>query len=396
MKILMVLDREFPPDIRVEKEASSLTKNGHEVCIACFTKEKKQASEKINGYRVIRKPIMELRHKTSVGALKFPFYFNFWRAFLKSIFEEEQYDVIHIHDLPLAKIGYEMKIQYKIKLVLDLHENWPAHLKITKHTNTFLGKILSSNKQWELYETEMAKKADIIIAVVEEMKNRLIKQGINEQKIKVVQNYIELNKEGDNTRNHQLNVGKEKDGKKEILLYSGGVTFHRGLQIACKGLEKALKQKNNIELWIIGEGSFLPEIKKLALELKIQAHVIFFGKIPFSELLEKMQEVDIGIIPHIKTVQTDNSSPNKLFEYMSKGLPILSSNCISVERILMEANCGKSYKHDSPSEFSEKLLEMINDKEQLKNYSINAKKAVEEKFNWDMAKESLISLYNTL
>ena len=95
-----------------------------------------------------RKKITPFIYKSSVGCLKFPFYFNFWRKYISGLFEKENFDVIHIHDLPLSRIGVEMKKKFNARLVIDLHENWPALIKTAAHTQTFLGKLLSSNRQW--------------------------------------------------------------------------------------------------------------------------------------------------------------------------------------------------------------------------------------------------------
>ncbi|HJN05810.1 MAG TPA: glycosyltransferase, partial [Bacteroidales bacterium] len=148
MKILMVLDHEFPPDPRVENEINSLTKAGHEIILACYTLQNRPTCEKSGSTNIYRKPISKFIYKSSVGILKFPFYFNFWKSFLDSLSETLEFDAIHIHDLPLAKIGYEFAKKHNIPFVLDLHENWPSLLETSEHANTFLGKILSTNKQW--------------------------------------------------------------------------------------------------------------------------------------------------------------------------------------------------------------------------------------------------------
>jgi glycosyltransferase involved in cell wall biosynthesis len=391
MRILMVLDSEFPPDNRVEKEARSLTEKGHQVYIACFTKKQKPQEEAIEGYKVIRKPISELRHKTSVGALKFPFYFNFWRKYLNSILNDKSFDAIHIHDLPLAQIGYEMKTQFNLRFVLDLHENWPAHLKVAKHTNTFLGKILSSNKQWQKYEKNLTQKADAIITVVEEMKNRIQNLGINKNKIFVVQNYIDLSK-----TQEQLKPKKYDSINNFVLIYTGGVTLQRGLQLLLKGFKLALKSNNNIELWIVGDGSFMETIKNTVKDLSLNKKVKFYGRQNHKMLLDYIETADMGVIPHTRTVQTDNSSPNKLFEYMSRGLPILASDCNSVKRIINEAECGQIYKHDSPSDLADTLIKMIESKDQLEVYSENALSAVNKKYNWGNAERKLLNLYDSI
>ena len=143
MKILMVLDREFPPDERVEKEIRSLTKAGHKIHIACYTKENRIRIEEQENLTIHRKQISSFIYKSSVACLKFPFYFNFWRKYLTGLFTEYSFDAIHIHDLPLAQVGVEFKKKYNIPLIMDLHENWPAMLKMAVHTNTFFGKIFS-------------------------------------------------------------------------------------------------------------------------------------------------------------------------------------------------------------------------------------------------------------
>ena len=128
------------------------------------------------------KAFQNLLTKSSVGALKVPIYFNFWRRYVKDIFEIYKIDAVHIHDLPLCRIGIEAKKKYKIKLVIDLHENWPALLSVSSHTNTLPGRILSSEKQWRSYEKECAMAADGIITVVAEMKERISSLGISDKK----------------------------------------------------------------------------------------------------------------------------------------------------------------------------------------------------------------------
>ena len=186
MKILMVLEKDFPPDLRVENEMKSLVKSGHNVVMACFTFTGNDRKEVWNNCTIYKKKITSFQYKSSVGALKFPFYFNFWRKHLRKIISLESPDAIHIHDLPLARLGSEIKQKKHLQFILDLHENWPAFLRISKHTNTFFGKILSSNIQWENYELKSCNQADKVIVVIEEAKERLIHAGIPENKISVI------------------------------------------------------------------------------------------------------------------------------------------------------------------------------------------------------------------
>ena len=71
-KVIMILERDFPPDLRVENEISALLEKGIEVHVACYTFSKKDSVESYNGYTIHRKKISSFIYKSSVGALKLP------------------------------------------------------------------------------------------------------------------------------------------------------------------------------------------------------------------------------------------------------------------------------------------------------------------------------------
>lgn len=387
MTILMVLDHNFPPDHRVEKEIQTLTSQNHKVILACYSyNEEKSKYEEEDNLKIYRKKISTFTYKSSISILKLPFYFFFWKNFLNEIVTKHSIDAIHIHDLPLTKIGVYIKNKYKIPLIVDLHENWPASLEIATHTNTFLGKILSSNKQWRAYEKEILQKADVIITVVEEMKNRISNLGISRDKIYIVSNTINL-------ENFHL-YNEEKDPEKITLFYAGGINIHRGLQIIIRALPLILKKKSNVTLNIVGKGSYKPTLEKLVLDLNLTNHVNFLGWKNLSEISKYLAKADITLIPHLKSEQTDCSSPNKLYQYIYARKPVLTSNCKSLERIVNETKSGLVYKHDSPEDFKNVFLKMINNKNLIDlNYGY---KLIKEKYNWSKDSETLIKIYDNL
>ncbi len=383
MNILMILDHEFPPDIRVENEIEALTSQGHHIHVACYTLTKRTTEEKNNSVTIHRKKISELVYKSSVGALKFPFYFNFWRKFLHQLFSDNKFDAIHVHDLPMAKIGYEFTSKYNIPFILDLHENWPALLNISTHTKSFLGKLLSSKSQWEKYEIEYCTKADYIIVVVEEAKTRLIKLGIDPDKIKVVSNTLNFN-------HFELPTTKP-DEKYFSMLYAGGITKHRGLQYVIKGLKHIKKTDKTIRMWILGSGSYTDYLKELSIEEGVEEQVIFTGWKSYKEMQEYFGKADVCLIPHLKSDHTDSTIPHKLFQYMYAGKPIIASDCAPIERIVNETKSGLIYRYDNPKEFAEKVAFYIARKN--KNPLEKGKQAVKEKYNWTKDSQILTSIY---
>lgn len=387
MKVLMVLTNEFPPDRRVYDEMISLIGAGHELHIACFTQSHKPLYENLDGIHIHRKPISKLMHKLSVGILKLPFYFRFWEKFIDEILSEISVDAIHIHDLPLSKVGAQMKNQYKIPLIIDLHENWPAALEIATHTNTFAGKLLSSNKQWRKYEKNILKHADAIITVVDEMKERIAKLGINKNKIHIVSNTV-------NPDQFPL-YNETPDPDYITLFYAGGINIHRGLQTVIKALPSIIKEKPNVRLNIIGTGSYQTQLEKLVAKLSVKDYVHFMGWKNLKEISKHLAQSDIALIPHLKSEQTDCSSPNKLYQYIYAKKPVLTSNCNSLVRIVEETKSGISYQYDSHEDFVRAFFEITDNKNNVLDLEFGLS-LIHKKYNWDIDAQRLVKLYKSL
>lgn len=390
MKILMVLDHNYPTDHRVEKEIKTLINHHHEIVLACYSHQRaEKLYEKEGGLTIYRRPISNFRQKTSVAALKFPFYFNFWKEFISDIITKEQIDAIHIHDLPLAKVGVFFKEKYRMPLVVDLHENWPASLEIAKHTNTPMGKILSSNKQWRKYEQKILSKADAIITVVEEMRERIYALGIPKEKLHVVSNTVDF------SEFPSVTSSRPKDKNSITLFYAGGINIHRGLQIVIKALPEVLKELPNVEFLILGSGSYKKDLTELVHQLKVDKQVHFTGHKSFEEMVRILSESDVALIPHLRSEQTNCSSPNKLYQYIYAGKPILTSNCTSLERLVKETQSGLSYQHDSPESFKTALLDLIHNQKEKVDLDF-ANKQLKDKYNWNVDAKRLCNLYDNL
>ncbi len=377
----MVLDREFPPDIRVENEIAALHKAGHEIHIACYTLKNKPAFEKTELASIYRKPISNFIYKSSVAILTLPFYNQFWRKFLRKILTSADFEAIHIHDLPLAGMGIKMKKEFGLALTVDLHENWPAFVEISKHTNTLPGRLFSPVYLWRRYEKKVLGKTDNIIVVVEEARQRLEKLGVSASNIKVVSNTINFS---------DLLIKNNNKGDKNILYYAGGINYHRGLQIVIKAMH--MSSNKNLKFWILGEGSYKNKLTELVQQLSLTSRVIFHGYQPFRVVMEKLAEADFAVIPHIKNAHTDSTIPHKLFQYMYVQKPVIASDCLPIKRILEETNSGIVYKHDNVKELSE-IFNRLNEMD-LGIMGENGKKHVLTRYNWDNDSKTLVSIYS--
>lgn len=382
----MLLDHPFPPDTRVENEIKSLAEAGHEVHIACFHKEGKPLLEQSSECCIHRYPISKFMFKASVGVLKFPFYFNYWRKIVDGLFEKEKFDVVHVHDLPLAKIGYEAKSKYGAKFVLDLHENWPVLLQLSKHTNTFFGKLLSSNSQWVRYEKEMCVLADKIIVVVDEAKTRICALGVSSEKVEVVSNTLNID---------QFDPIERKEFKTDRfrMLYVGGINYHRGIQNVVKAVSILKGRGVEVHFDLVGDGSYLADIKKLIDELQVRDNVTVHGFKHYTQICDLYESANVAMIPHIKSGHTDNTIPHKIFQYMYAEIPMIVSNCDPLVRIVNETKSGIVYRFDNPQELADILADLHDHPDALNGYIKHGRQAVIDKYNWKVDGAKLVELY---
>lgn len=386
--VLMVLEGEFPPDDRVFKEAQTLISEGFNVTIACYTFKDKPAYEVFENIQIFRRKIPTIIYKSSVAILRSNVYFNWWKKYLTEILQENTFDIIHIHDLPLAKVGAYFKKKYNYKLVVDLHENWPAYLTIATHTNTFFGKILSSTKQWRNYEKNILQKADYVITVVEEMKQRIAKLGIAKEKIVVVENTI--------IPEQYKDLDKSKNPDHFKLFFAGGINIERGLQYVIPALSLLTEKIPNIKLILVGRGSYISHLKQLISEYGVEKHVEFLGWKTLPEVLQLTAQANITLIPHIKWEQTDCSSPNKLFQCMLSEVPLVVSNCDSIDRIVNESKSGLSYTYDNLQEFADCIMKLHENPALSEEMGKNGKNAVLSKYNWATSTTAFKAMYQSL
>lgn len=119
VKVLMVLDSFFPPDIRVRKEYVSLIEAGYKVTLVCYRRKGQQKEETILGCRVIRSStaVSGLR-KGLIDMYNSLFFINpILRRELNNLSEE--FDIIHVHDLPASNTALRYGKKHKLKSVLD-------------------------------------------------------------------------------------------------------------------------------------------------------------------------------------------------------------------------------------------------------------------------------------
>lgn len=394
MNIGIVVDNEFNNDIRVRKEVRILKDNGYKVFVLCYSYNDKEY-DKIDGIKIERIKLKK-KFKDIIFATqnRFPYYLHLWKTNIKNFIINNQIDIIHTHDLYMAKPSYlGIKSSKKnVKLVLDLHENFPAAIDSYNWTKGTFRNFLVNPKLWSKKESEYLKYADKIIVLSENFKNLLlVKYPFLENKnITVYPNVIDFKR----FDKFKVNNNIEKY-KLPTLLYFGVVAERRGVFDSIDALKEIINKGFNIILLIIGpvdkvdEERFLKEIN----HKKIKEFVVYIPWIHISELISYLNVTDICLAPFIKNPQHESGIANKLFQYMYGGKPIIASDCAPQQELIESNNCGLIYK--TQKEFVDKIIFLIENEELRIEMGAQAKKTLHEKFNPEEIDGKLLKVYSS-
>ena len=186
----------------------------------------------------------------------------------------------------------------------------------------------------------------------------------------------------------KVDLGLEKD-KKIIVLQGAGINIDRGAEEAVM----AMQFVDNAQLLIIGSGDVIAVLKQMVIDLKLSDKVIFIGKVPFIKLMQYTYLADLGLTLDKDTnVNYKYSLPNKLFDYIHAGVPVLSSNLIELKNIIGEYEIGDTIDNHEPKHIAEKINSILKEETKLTVWKKNTKIAA-AKLNWELEEQQLIAAY---
>lgn len=398
MRIGMLLHNQFPPDIRVEKELNSL-RHHHEVFLLCTRRKNAPVMETWNGVR-IRRIFSTLKRWWSIWRLMSTCYSHLWAKEIYRYIKSNRLDVLHVHDLPLLGTAIKVARPFGIPVVADLHENFPALLEACNKESLwrcitpgdFVVRISASVEKWIAYETAAVSKADAVITVIEEARDRLIGIGIEPSRIHVVANYNSI-AERYNQKQHSESTTDFK------MIYAGGFgAATRDLHTLIDAVV-LLKQESYTGFKVIlagGVGRELSQLREYAENRGVKDLVVIHEWLPREEAERLMEQAKVGLVPHVKSAHTDSTIPHKIFQYMFRKLPVIVSNCTPLERIVKTANCGLIYQSGNSRSLADCLKRLYSDPISAERFGNAGHQAVLEKYNWHVAAENLLELYEQI
>lgn len=180
------------------------------------------------------------------------------------------------------------------------------------------------------------------------------------------------------------------DPEKHILLLQGsGINIHRGSE----ELVEAMRYLDDCQLVIIGGGDVLPILKEKVAQNHWDEKVKFFPRMPYQKMMAITQLAELGF-----TLDKDTnlnyrfSLPNKLFDYIQAGVPVVASHLVEIERIVRNYNIGTFVENHDPQSIAETIENALNDKDSLALWKRNLTIAARE-LCWENEEKVLLDIY---
>jgi glycosyltransferase involved in cell wall biosynthesis len=347
------------------KECVSLASHGFEVFLVVADGK---GNEQKNGVNVIDagKPKGRLNRMIQIS-----------RKVFKMAFQLEC-DLYHFHDPELIPTGLHLKRKGKI-VVFDAHEDLTLQLLSKPYLNLFSRRLFSI--LFGVFESFTCRHFDAIVTATPSIRDKFLKMN---QLVIDINNYPfpdELKSE--------KNTESEK---KSQICFIGGITAIRGIKELILAMESV---KSDVRLVIGGEFSeneFSVQLNSMPGWKKVTE----LGFIDRNEVRDVMQESIAGMVTFLPVPNHINAQPNKMFEYMSAGIPVIASDFPLWREIIIDNHCGLCVNPEDPSSIASAIDFLATHPDEAKRMGMNGKAAVKAKYHWGSEEIKLISLYNRL
>jgi len=359
-RVCILTSGHTPFDERIfHKQAKSLAGAGYEVVIVA----PHSADERVDDIKI--KAVRKER-----GGLK-GMVFTAFRVFMSGV--KEKADIYHFHDPELIPFGLILKLMGK-RVVYDVHEYYKQNFMSKRAIHWALRKLIAYS--FDFIETFASKLYDGVIVV-----DRLTGLKFKGRSLKV-SNYPYRPKQSLKSKPH---------GGDFKCVYAGGLSADRGLFKMIEAMEHV-----RIPAKLILLGPLSEEDRLKAEKMKGYEKVEALGLRPWLEVLRLLPEYDLGLVllQPVPAYYYAGEGTVKLFEYMGAGLPVLGSNLPNLERIIKDEDCGVSVDPTDPIEIAKKITFFAENREAAGSMGKNGRKAVEDKYNWEMEAKKLLGLYS--
>lgn len=304
------------------------------------------------------------------------YYFKAWR-----LIHDEPADVYHCHDLNTLLLGYLARNKFGGKLIFDAHE-----------LSTELAYLSCIERRaWRMLEKYLIYRVDAVI-VTGKYRGEYLSKKYNITPPNVILNcpaQPALNRVENSSLRDKLAM---RNPLVPIILYQGGFTSGRGLE----NLVRAMHNVDSGVLVFMGWGPLKQELIRTVVAEGLDEKVLFADPVLPDELVAYTASATLGVVIYQNTsLNNYYATPNKLYEYISAGLPVVSSNFPALKEIVDSYGLGVTFNAEEPESIAAAINAVLSDDKKYAHWKGNARHAAEI-FSWEHESVKLLDIYRTL
>ncbi|HET8862572.1 MAG TPA: glycosyltransferase family 4 protein [Solirubrobacterales bacterium] len=286
-------------------------------------------------------------------------------------------DALHAHDLNTLPVAAALAKRLRLPLTYDAHELYPEISTLSRREAAI----------WRWLERRLAPRADRTLTVCDSIAREL------ELRYRIPPPTVVLNCPVSGNANagpvkRPLNGGPKS--REPVVLYQGGFAPNRGLRtlvLSAHGLERGT-------IVLMGWGRLEDELRELIETEGLGDRVQIVDPVPPGEVVAAAATASIGVIPY-EPVGLNNTlcCPNKLFDYLAAGLPVVASRLPELSRIVEQGELGLTFTPGEPGALGVALNEILADRERYGRMRERAHEAA-ERYTWEQESKKLLALYD--
>lgn len=358
--------------------SKELVKRGHNVIMLTSTNkgDKKSFIKNVDGIKVI---YVRNNYTNSMSKIqKIISFFSFIFKAIKESVKLKDIDVVFATSTPLT-IGYIAMFLKKWKgwpYVFEVRDLWPEFpIQIGVIRNKFIIKYL------KCLERRIYKYSEHVIALSPGMRDGVLKAGILPDKCSMIPNMSKPDKFYPHEKSNDIIKQFKINTDKFNVIHFGSMGVANGLSYIIEAA-KYLKEMgdDSIAFIFMGSGATLFNLEKLVVDYGL-SNVQFLGSHKMSVVAEVVNCCDMSIICFLDLPILYTNSPNKLFDSLSAGIPIIVNSAGWTKELCENESCGFYVDPQNPLDLAQKLLKYKDNKTLLNTWSTNSRRLSIEVFD---------------
>ena len=365
-RVIVSVINDLATDQRVNKSCLALQKAGYEVLLVG---------------RVQRKsPVMDKRpyasHRMKLLFEKGPCFYAEYNIRLFFFLLFHRANLLLSNDLDTILPNYFVSRLRGIKMIYDSHEYFTETPELVNRPKV--------QRVWKRIEEFVVPKLDEMITVCDSIADLFReKYGVKCHVIRNIPPQKALPPKGDKSE-----LGLPMD-KHLLVLQGSGINIQRGAE----ELVQAMQYLDDCHLMIIGGGDVLPVLKQMVVDLNITDRVRFLPRMPYAKMMAYSQNAEFGFCLDKDTnLNYRFSLPNKLFDFIQAGVPIIASHLTEIEKIIRKYDLGLFIENHDPKTIAATIHDGLSDTERIKAWKANLAQAAAD-LCWENEEQKLLEIY---